>query len=67
MAITNESYITIINENNGNIYATSLTRPDGYIFPSAYDGVPSETPITFAEFKFINSKSAVFKYGLLYV
>lgn len=65
--INDTEYINILNENNNPVYTASMINPLGIKFDAAEDGIPSEMPITFAEFKFINKKTSAFKDGLLRV
>lgn len=65
--ISDTQYITILNENNCPVYTPSLTNPMGLKFDACIDGVPSELPITFAEFKYITKRTNAFAEGLLMV
>jgi hypothetical protein len=65
--ISDAQYITILNENNCPVYTPSLTNPMGLKFDACKDGIPSELPITFSEFRYITKRTNAFAEGLLMV
>lgn len=62
--LTNESLIIVYNENKGAIYAEGLSERQ-YKFDAIEDDIPSETMMLLSEIRHINSKSTVFRDGLL--
>lgn len=63
--ITPQTIITVYNENKGKIYCESLSNRFGYVFDAMQDNIPFEIPMPFSDIKYINSRSAVFRDGLL--
>jgi hypothetical protein len=62
--LTNESLITVYNENKGAVYAEGLMDRQ-YKFEAIEDDTPFETIMPLSDIKHINSRSAVFRDGIL--
>jgi hypothetical protein len=64
--LTNESLITIYNENKGRVYAEGLMERQ-YIYEAMQDDIPSETLMPLSDIKHINSRSSIFRDGIIRV
>ena len=62
--LTNESLITVYNENKGAVYAEGLSERQ-YKFEAIDDDIPSETLMLLSEIRYINNKSSIFRDGIL--
>ena len=62
--LTNESLITVYNENKGAVYAEGLSERQ-YKFEAIDDDIPSETMMLLSEIRYINNKSSIFRDGIL--
>lgn len=62
--LTNESLITVYNENKGAVYAEGLMDRQ-YKFEAIDDDIPFETIMPLSDIKHINSRSAIFRDGIL--
>jgi len=62
--LTNESLITVYNENKGAVYAEGLLERQ-YKFEAMEDDTPYETILPLSDIRHINSRSSIFRDGIL--
>ena len=62
--LTNESLVTVYNENKGAVYAEGLLERQ-YRFEAMVDDTPYETILPLSDIRHINSRSSIFRDGIL--
>lgn len=62
--LTNESLVTVYNENKGAVYAEGLLERQ-YKFEAMDDDTPYETILPLSDIRHINSRSSIFRDGIL--